>query len=103
MSMNLKPVPALNAFAPTYVPKSLNVNAPAITTNSVPPAVMHLKSKNRNMSQFAKYMLRRELNKTGLTKFDDKPENYRGWKSTFKATMSDLDINATEKLDLLIR
>lgn len=35
------------------------------------------------MTDFAIYMAQRELVSSGLIKFDDKPDNYWGWKSTF--------------------
>lgn len=35
------------------------------------------------MTDFAIYMAQRELVTSGLIKFDDKPDNYWGWKSTF--------------------
>lgn len=53
------------------------------------------------MLWFAKYITYRELIKTDVTTFDEKPENQRGWYSTFKTTVNKLDITATQ--DLLIR
>lgn len=40
---------------------------------------------------------------SGLTSFDDKPENYMAWKSSFINTIEHLDLRAGEELDLLIR
>lgn len=48
----------------------------------------------------AKYLARKELVSTGLTHFDDHPESYRAWKSAFFNTIKDLDLTASEQLDL---
>lgn len=44
------------------------------------------------MIDFAKYLARCELVNTGLTQFDDQPESFRAWQSSFN--------NATKGLDL---
>lgn len=44
------------------------------------------------MIDFAKFLVHRELVTTGLTKFDDSPENFRAWQSSF--------FNATQGLGL---
>lgn len=36
-------------------------------------------SQSVNMIDFAKYLARRELVTTGLTKFDDQPKSFRAW------------------------
>lgn len=51
----------------------------------------------------AKYLARRELITAGLTKFNDKPENYWAWKSTFSNAIEDLELKPSEELDLLIK
>ncbi|XP_073529485.1 uncharacterized protein [Phyllobates terribilis] len=55
-----------------------------------------------DMSEFARYMIRRELINISLSKFDDCAENYRGWKSTFQAVIQDLNLTGKEQLDLLV-
>ena len=39
----------------------------------------------------------------GLSKFDDKPENYLSWKATFQSTIDDLGLTASEEINLLIK
>ncbi|XP_061128960.1 uncharacterized protein LOC133150443 isoform X1 [Syngnathus typhle] len=53
------------------------------------------------MLDMAKYLARKELVCTGLSNFDDRPESYRAWKSSFFNTIKDLDLTASEQLDLL--
>ena len=55
------------------------------------------------MIDFAKYLARRELVTTGLTKFDDQPESFRAWQSSFLNATQDLDLTASEELDLLVK
>ncbi|XP_037609979.1 uncharacterized protein LOC119478948 [Sebastes umbrosus] len=56
-----------------------------------------------NVSDLAKFLARRDLLTAGLTKFNDKPENYWAWKSTFSNATEDLDLKPSEELDLLIK
>ncbi|CAJ0919046.1 unnamed protein product [Ranitomeya imitator] len=53
------------------------------------------------MSEFARFMVSRELISTSLSKFDDRAENYRAWKATFKAAIADLNLSAEQELDLM--
>ncbi|KAI2661156.1 hypothetical protein H4Q32_030204 [Labeo rohita] len=55
------------------------------------------------MLDFAKFIARRELVTTGLTKFDDNPENFRAWESSFVNATKDLQLSASEELDLLVK
>ncbi|XP_037528681.1 uncharacterized protein LOC119405929 [Rhipicephalus sanguineus] len=50
-----------------------------------------------------KFLCRKDLVSTGLMKFDDRPENFRAWKSSFKGVIRDVDLSAQEELDLLIK
>ncbi|XP_074501591.1 uncharacterized protein LOC141773627 isoform X2 [Sebastes fasciatus] len=56
-----------------------------------------------NMVDFAKYLARRELVTTGLTKFDDQPESYRAWEFSFLNATQDLELTASEELSLLVK
>ena len=56
-----------------------------------------------HMMDFAKFLARRELVTTGLTKFDDTPENFRAWQSSFLNATQGLGITYSEELDLLVK
>ncbi|KAG5277426.1 hypothetical protein AALO_G00117470, partial [Alosa alosa] len=56
-----------------------------------------------DMIDFAKYLARRELVTTGLTKFDDRPESFRAWQSSFLNATQGLELTASEELDLLVK
>ena len=68
-----------------------NKHVPTLTTHAQTP----------NMTDFAQYLARRELVNTGLTKFDDRPENFRAWESSFFNVIGGLGLSASEELDLL--
>ena len=55
------------------------------------------------MIDFAKYLACRELVTTSLTKFDDQPESFRAWQSSFLNATQNLDLTAGEELDLLVK
>lgn len=54
------------------------------------------------MNNLTKYLIRREMVSSGLLKFDNRPENYWGWKKYFQDTR-DLSLTAREELDLLVK
>lgn len=56
---------------------------------------------SQNVSDLAKFLARHDLLTAGLTKFNDKPENYWAWKSS-NATEG-LALKPNEELDLLIK
>lgn len=73
-----------------------------------PPGVERHESSEANpdcagVADLAKFLARRDLLTAGLTKFNDKPENYWGWKSTFTNTIEGLDLKPNEELNLLIK
>ena len=52
---------------------------------------------------FATYLIRREMVSSGLTQFDDHPENYWAWKTSFQNITHDLNLTHREELDLLVK
>ena len=56
-----------------------------------------------NASVLGRFLARRELLTAGLTKFDDKPENYWAWRSAFSNATEDLGLKPSEELDLLAK
>ncbi|XP_035995613.1 uncharacterized protein LOC110368714 isoform X1 [Fundulus heteroclitus] len=55
------------------------------------------------MTDFAKFLARRELITTGLFKFDDTPESFRAWQSSFLNATQDIDLTCSQELDLLVK
>lgn len=49
-----------------------------------------------------KYLMRKEMVNSGLLAFDDRPENYWAWKSSFLAATRELNLSDQEELNLLV-
>lgn len=56
-----------------------------------------------SMFDIAKYLARRDLVSTGLSKFHDHPESFRAWVSAFMNATQELQLSASEELDLLTK
>ncbi|KAI3358292.1 hypothetical protein L3Q82_014670, partial [Scortum barcoo] len=71
------------------------------STATVPPQLNP--GDTTGMSDIARYFVRRELVSSGLTQFNDRPENYWAWKSSYINATRELNLNASEELDLLTK
>lgn len=63
------------------------------TANNCAPATEHL----------AQYLARRDLVSSSLYQFDDKPENYHAWQSSYNNATQGLGLTATEELDMMTK
>ncbi|XP_077369860.1 uncharacterized protein LOC144014155 [Festucalex cinctus] len=70
--------------------------------NSRAPLQPHIDDRT-DMSDITRYLVRRELVNSGLIKFNDRPENYWAWKSSFQNATGGLNLSASEELDLLTK
>lgn len=59
--------------------------------------------KDPPMIEFVKFLGRHELVTTGLNQFNDRPESFRAWQSSFLNAIKDLDISPSKELDLLTK
>ncbi|XP_061776030.1 uncharacterized protein LOC133568240 [Nerophis ophidion] len=57
---------------------------------------------NPNVSDFIRYFARREIVATGLLQFNDKPQNFRAWKRSFKNATNGLHLTS-EEMDLMLK
>lgn len=55
------------------------------------------------MTEFTKFLVKKDLLMSRLTKYDDNPMLYVSWKLNFKGIMKELGTTATEELDLIVR
>ena len=60
-------------------------------------------STNFVVDEINKYFLRKELLLTRLIQFDDTPETYMSWKSSFRQVCQELNISASEEINLMIK
>lgn len=61
------------------------------------------KQDKTDISDFVRYLTRRELVNTGLVQFNDKPESFRAWQRSFQNAVKGLNLTASEKMDLLVK
>ena len=61
------------------------------------------RSSDKVTSELAKYLARSQIVSSGLTRFNDQPEHFLSWKSSFINAIEGLDLNAGEEMDLLIK
>ncbi|KAM9313163.1 uncharacterized protein PAF06_011121 [Gastrophryne carolinensis] len=78
--------PQLNPYATSFNPDSSQPHMPEyLHAPGISQGNLVSRGGRSDMSDFARYMIRRELINISLSKFDDHAENYRAWKSTFEA------------------
>ncbi|XP_075431592.1 uncharacterized protein LOC142468854 [Ascaphus truei] len=98
--------PTREKTAPHTGQQPSRVHAKEEATARTVPATTSERGKRADVSgltDIAKYMIRRDLVHAGLISFDDRPENYRTWKFTFKDAIDSLDFSAREELNLLVK
>lgn len=94
----------------TNLPKTVNKNEVMFNSEDrdlsyPPPAESHASGLREyaceaaQMTDFAKHLVRREIVSSGLLKFDDCPENYWAWKTSFQDVTRELGLTAREELD----
>ncbi|XP_011487025.2 uncharacterized protein LOC105356652 [Oryzias latipes] len=81
--------PAYNALNPFSSPFRSQYNTPAGVPHPAEP--------------FAQYMARRDLIISGLYQYDDKPENFRAWYSSFTGATAEVHLTPTQELDLMTK
>lgn len=58
---------------------------------------------DRVFPEFSKFLLKKDLQLSRLTPFNDKPETFAVWKTSFTSVMCELGVTAAEELDLLVK
>ncbi|KAI3352353.1 hypothetical protein L3Q82_005321 [Scortum barcoo] len=86
----LKVEQAQNTLSPLATPfMPHNPHTPASTSHPAEP--------------FAQYMARRDLVTSGLYQYDDRPENFRAWYSSFAGAIAEVHLTPTQELDLMTK
>ncbi|XP_040209626.1 uncharacterized protein LOC120940698 [Rana temporaria] len=101
---DIRPLPRLNPSATLFAPPTSQLQIPTMAQVGAPSvSPVAIKTEGINATELSKSMALQELITTGLYKFDDRPENYRSWRSTFKAVIKSLPVEPQAELDLLIK
>jgi hypothetical protein len=58
---------------------------------------------NSQLSEFSRFLLKKDLMMSRLRNFDDKSESFVAWKVTFQNVTKELDVSTDEEIDLLIK
>ncbi|KAM9705208.1 uncharacterized protein ACNS7B_001527 [Menidia menidia] len=91
----------------SYYQYSQRVNQPQLRrepgVSSSTPRHPPSQDVSGSVSDLAKFLIRSQLVSSGLSRFDDQPENYLSWKATFTSVLKGLDISANDEVDLLIK
>ncbi|KAM4045418.1 LOW QUALITY PROTEIN: uncharacterized protein ACNLHF_009250 [Anomaloglossus baeobatrachus] len=96
--------PQLNPAATSFYPGTSHLFTPGGPyAPGASRVIVATSGEKSDMSEFARFMVSRELINTSLTKFDDRAESYRAWKATFKAAIANVNFTAEQELDLLIK
>ena len=95
------PPPSTNAL-PNVQPPSINVHhnlsLPKHDAGNVDRTYT-----NPTYSDFTKFVMRKELSLSRLSKFDDNAEHYRVWRDGFSKVVEELEVCCEEEMDLLIK
>lgn len=78
----------------------LNPNVPSYFPSVLPENNNNQLSVINNVTQF---LLKKNLLLSRFSNYDDKPESYACWKSSFKAITRELAVSPFEEIDLLIK
>ena len=98
VSNNLPPPPVShNPLAAHYVPP-LNDNLPPVAQitqgyNTCPSAI----------TDFSKFLLRKDFLLTRFSNFKDRPETFSAWSASFRSIVQELGVTPFEEMDLLIK
>lgn len=72
-----------------------------IGTQSQTPRHMFPVSVSQPPDPLAQYLARRDLVTSGLYQFNDRPENFRAWRSSFTNAVAEVQLTETQELDLM--
>lgn len=87
------PAQNLSTFLPTRAePKIELKRTDSYTPRHMPP-----------LDPLSQYLARRDLVTSGLYQFDDKPENFCAWQSSFIDVVAEVQLTASQELDLMTK
>lgn len=88
----------MSPIASTQAQNSFNISgSPQLTTQSVPvPQRVELLA----CQEMSKFLMKKDLLKSRLTKFDDRPEFFESWKRTFKDVVRGSELSSLEEIEL---
>ncbi len=86
---------------PHHTPERQPLN-PMVNTFIPNPPLPSSSSDQSMMKSYIEFMARRELIANKIEKFDNNPENFHTWKSSFKNMTNNINITPSEELSLIM-
>ncbi len=84
--------------------QNLNPNAATFRSSNHQTVESHLNEHASTfMGEMSRFLMKKELVLSRLTKFDDRPESYAIWKASFQTIVKELELSPNEELDLLVK
>ena len=74
-----------------------------VIESSLNPKVEPFCPSQNVVSDFTRYLLKKDLLLNRFSRFDDRPESYLTWKVSFRTVMEELNVTALEELYLLVK
>ncbi|XP_062603438.1 uncharacterized protein LOC134265202 [Saccostrea cucullata] len=104
---NSVPQPSALYGPPNSVPQMFIPSNPA-PPNPPPPVFMPptpapQMSNTSAITDFSKFLLRKDFLLTRFTNFDDRPESFNSWTSSFRSLTTELGVTPFEEMDLLVK
>ena len=102
------PMPLLNPETAPFITKNDQHGVTAFNRKNYPtvfPTQRTISHTNETqcLTDFTKFLLKKDLLFPRLTNFNDRPDNYTIWKSSFKTVMNELGVSTQEELDLIVK
>lgn len=104
-NMKYSSTPKLSSLLKVKAKKEGSITGPTMNVNARPYVPQYIPPANTPLvaEPLAQYLTRQELVISGLYRFDDKPENYRAWYSSFTGAAEGVQLTATQELDLMTK
>ena len=68
-----------------------------------PNATAFSPSNNEAMNGLSQFLLKKDLQLSRFTQFNDKPETFAAWKTSFRSIASELNLTPFEEIDLIVK
>ena len=89
-------------LSPRNQDTTLNPRAPPFTPQ--PTVLQNTICNNTDIfKELSKFMIKKDLLLSGLSAYNDKPDMFYAWKSSFKNVMLELSVSPKEEVDLLVK
>ena len=101
LDQNLEDLDHIEKESPSERTRNYVENIPSVYVDTN-PCVQPASESPNVMSEMTLFLMRKQLLPERFSNFDDTPESYNAWKSTFRNIISELKATKNEELELLL-